>query len=261
MAASPVTVHTKGCKQVVLGETNWFLILFDEAERCEGGISLCCDVLGTSGSLVLQIGFEQQAQPDVSECIETWCSQHGLCASRQLLTACWQEHTHTLGCLCRCRAFLARGCVVRRDAVAWQGPSPGPPTDVPHVGLFPAHWEILALWLQVTGRRSPAFPAPSALHHHRSHCCFLKFMLFSFYKPAFFPVPVFSFCFYASRSQALSCFWAASFQFRDKVFCIFRVPKSTSTVYHVWPCCSWCWCTLCSIQVKVSLEAEEVKDF
>lgn len=258
MAASPVT---EGRKQVALGETGWLLILFDEAERREGGIRLCYDVSGTSGSLVLQIGFEQQAQPDVSKCIETWCSQRGLCASRQLLTACWQEHTRTLGCLCQCRAFLARGCVVRRGTAAWWGPSPGPPADMPHVGLFPAHWGILAFWLQVTGTHSPVLPAPSALHHHRFHCCFLKFLLFSFYEPAFFPVPVFSFCFYASRSQALSCFCTASFRFRDGVFRIFRVPKSTSTVYHMWPCCCQCWCTLCSIQVTVSVEAEELKDF
>lgn len=45
--------------------------MFDEAEGYEGGISLCYDVSGTSGSLVLQIGFEQEAQPDVSGCMET----------------------------------------------------------------------------------------------------------------------------------------------------------------------------------------------
>lgn len=95
MAASPVTLRTRGRKQVVLGETSWLLRLFDEAARREGGISLCYDVSGTSGSLVLQIGFEQQARPDVSERTETWCSQRGLCASRQLLAASWQEHTHT----------------------------------------------------------------------------------------------------------------------------------------------------------------------
>lgn len=178
MSASPVTVRTKGHKQVVVGETRWLLVLFDEAERCERRISLCYDMSDTSGSLVLQIGFEQQAQPDVSECIEIWRWQHGLCASRQLLTACWQEHTRTLGCLCRCRALLARGCVVRKDAAAWRGPSPGPPADVPHVGLFPAHWGILAVLLQVTGTCSPALPAPSALHHHCCRGCFLKFMLF-----------------------------------------------------------------------------------
>ena len=235
-------------------------MLFDEAERHEGGIRLCYDVLGTSGSLVLQIGFEQQAWPDVSECIETWCSQRGLCASRQLLALCWQEHTHTLGCLCRFCAFLARGCVVRRDAAAWQGPSPGPPADMPHVGLFPERWGILALWLQVTGTHNPALPAPSALHHHRSHCCFLKFMLFSFYEPAFFLVPVFSFCFYASKSQALSCFWQHPFSL-DTGSSAFSEGQRAPAVYHMWPCCSRCWCILCSIQVAVSLEAEEVKDF
>lgn len=46
-------------------------LMFDEAEGHEGGISLCCDVSGTSGSLVLQIGFEQQAQPDVSGFTDT----------------------------------------------------------------------------------------------------------------------------------------------------------------------------------------------
>lgn len=76
MAASSVTVGTKARKQVVLGETSWLLMLFDEAEKCEAGISLCYGVSGTSGSLVLQVSFEQ-AQPDVSECLETWCLQRG----------------------------------------------------------------------------------------------------------------------------------------------------------------------------------------
>lgn len=52
-----------------------------------------------------------------------------------------------------------RGCVGRSDTAAWQAPSPGPPADMPHVGLFPAHWGILALWLQ--GALSLVLPALS----------------------------------------------------------------------------------------------------
>lgn len=40
VAASPVTICTKGHKQVVLGETNCLLTLFDEAEGREGGDQL-----------------------------------------------------------------------------------------------------------------------------------------------------------------------------------------------------------------------------
>lgn len=36
VAASPVTICTKGREQVVLGETSWLLVPFDEAERHEG---------------------------------------------------------------------------------------------------------------------------------------------------------------------------------------------------------------------------------
>lgn len=52
------------------------------------------------------------------------------------------------------------------------------------------------------------------------HVCF-----FFSYDPAFFPVPFFSFCFHASRSQTLSCFLTLSLQFTGRVFCVFSLTR------------------------------------
>lgn len=181
VAASPVTICAKGHKQVVLGETNWLLMLFDKAERREGGISLCYDVSGTSGSLVLQRGFEQQTQPDVSA---------------------WGPGVPAAGCSllagARPRAWLplpvpcapSKGLCCQERCCCMAGAKPRTADDIPCVGLFPAGWGTVTVLLQVRGTRSPALPAPCALYNHCSHCCFLKSMFFPFYKPAFFTVPV-----------------------------------------------------------------------